>query len=203
MNNATKDIKKLVTTNVKELVIVTGLPRSGTSLMMQILQKVGVPLLYDNSKVPDEHNPYGYYECERVKNIPKSNDWEWLKNYAGYAVKIISPILVNIPIEFPCKMILMVRNLEEVIASQEKVSGREKTSYERKHFVVLYGKHISSIRNKFQSSSYVKMMEVNYNELISSPHLILERLSNFLEIPIDVPNIAKVVDSNLYRTKGG
>ncbi len=201
MNNATKDIKKLAMTNVKELIIVTGLPRSGTSLMMQILQKVGVPILYDNSKAPDKHNPYGYYEYERVKSIPKSNDWEWLKNYAGYAVKIISPILINIPIKFSCKVILMLRNFEEIIASQEKVSGVEKSSNEKKHIVVLYGKHISLIKNKFQSSLYVKMIEVNYNELVSSPHFTLEELSNFLEIPIDIPNVAKVVDPNLYRTR--
>ncbi|MCX8064334.1 MAG: sulfotransferase [Candidatus Hydrogenedentes bacterium] len=184
-----------------DLIIVTGLPRSGTSLIMQILKRIGVPILYENSKVPDEHNPHGYYEYERVKEIPVSNNWEWLKDYRGYAVKIISPILISIPIDFPCRIIVTSRAIEEVIISQEKMIGTPKLSSEKEYLKSIYKKHMTILRKKIEKNPWVKTIEVNYNELIFYPYQNLEKLSSFLKIKINIEEVSKIIDPTLYRVR--
>lgn len=183
------------------LIIVTGLPRSGTSLVMQILCNIGVPILYDNLKPADEHNPYGYYECEKVRSIPTSKNWEWLKSYPGYAVKIISPILINIPIEFPCKVILITRKIEEVITSQERMVNNRKSKFEREYLKKIYLKHISLLKNKLKENPWVKMMEICFRELLYSPSPILQQLSLFLGVKINIEEVSKVIDPALYRVR--
>mgnify|MGYP001063076633 CR=1 FL=1 len=185
----------------KEIIIVTGLPRSGTSLIMQVLQKIGVPILYDNSKPPDEHNPLGYFEYEYVKEIPQTSNWKWLKEYQGFGIKIISPILINIPIDFPCKIILAVRNIDEVINSQEKMSGVRKSFYAKEHLKKVYTRHLRLLKEKLQCNKYVKMIEINYNELLSDPPNILKRLSSFLGKEINIAEVSNVIDYYLYRTR--
>src|SRR5882757_5861307 len=96
--------------------IVSGLPRSGTSLMMQMLQAGGMQLLTDGLRTSDEHNPRGYFEHEKVKH--GRNDLSWLEQAGGKAVKVIHLLLPHLPADRNYRVIFMVRNLEEVIASQ-------------------------------------------------------------------------------------
>ena len=100
--------------------IVSGLPRSGTSLMMMILNAAGIPPLTDYERNADEDNPRGYYEFERVKKL-KDGDFGWLENAQGKAVKVISALLTYLPEGYTYKVIFMRRELSEILASQRKM----------------------------------------------------------------------------------
>lgn len=100
------------------IIIVSGLPRSGTSMMMSVLQAGGVPLLTDGVRAPDAGNPRGYFEFEAVKELDKHGDPAWLPSARGKAVKIISFLLTRLPENYDYRVIFMQRDLDEVIASQ-------------------------------------------------------------------------------------
>ena len=87
--------------------IVSGLPRSGTSMMMKMLEAGGIELLIDRVRVADADNPKGYYEFERVKQI--ETDQAWLPEAQGKAVKMISALLRHLPADCRYRIIFMER----------------------------------------------------------------------------------------------
>ena len=105
-----------------EIIIVSGLPRSGTSLMMQMLDNGGVPVVTDNIRTPDTDNPRGYYEFEQVKKIKE--DVSWLPATRGKAFKMVSQLLYELPASETYRVIFMERDLDEMIRSQEKMLSR-------------------------------------------------------------------------------
>ena len=116
------------------ITIVSGLPRSGTSMMMKILEAGGLEVLTDNLRTADEDNPKGYYEFERVKKLKE--DQAWLDDAKGKVVKIISAILKDLPPDYNYKIVFMYRKIEEILASQKKMLIRrgeptDKTSDEK------------------------------------------------------------------------
>src|SRR5262249_30630691 len=102
-----------------DIIIVSGLPRSGTSLMMQMLDGGGVPVLTDNIRAADTDNPRGYYEFEPVKATKR--DATWLPAARGKAVKMVSQLLYHLPPGETYRVLFLERDLEEVLASQEKM----------------------------------------------------------------------------------
>ena len=106
--------------NGSAVVVVSGLPRSGTSLMMQMLEAGGVPILTDGERACDADNPKGYYEYEPVKAL-QNGDSDWLDKAEGKAVKVISFLLRHLPQKHRYRVVFMNRNLDEVLASQEKM----------------------------------------------------------------------------------
>src|SRR5438876_8423463 len=111
----------------RPVVLVSGLPRSGTSMLMQMLEKGGMPLVTDKSRTADEDNPKGYHEFERIKEIDKTSDKTWLKNYRGQVIKTISFLLQDLPLDLNYQVIFMRRNIEEVLRSQNKMLDRSGT----------------------------------------------------------------------------
>src|SRR5713101_3371282 len=105
-----------------EIIIVSGLPRSGTSLMMQMLENGGVEIVTDNIRAADTDNPRGYYEFEKVKKIKQ--DASWLPATRGKAFKMVSQLLYDLPTSEQYRIIFMERDLEEVLLSQEKMLQR-------------------------------------------------------------------------------
>src|ERR1700730_12387191 len=99
------------------IVVVSGTPRSGTSMAMKMLDAGGMPTLTDGIRAADESNPKGYYEFERVKELDKNGDIAWLSDARGNAVKIISFLLTFLPESFDYQVIFMDRDLDEVLAS--------------------------------------------------------------------------------------
>ena len=106
----------------QSLIVVTGLPRSGTSMLMQMLAAGGMQVLSDGLRQADEDNPRGYFEFEPVKNLQK--DSGWLCQGRGKAVKIVAPLLAQLPPDLPCRVILCERNLDEILDSQERMLAR-------------------------------------------------------------------------------
>ena len=108
------------------IVVVSGLPRSGTSMVMRIVEAGGLELIVDGKRRADQDNPKGYFEYEKVKELAK--DDSWLKDVHGKVVKIVSPLLYNLPLTYKYKLIFVKRHMEEILASQNKMlesSGRQ------------------------------------------------------------------------------
>src|SRR5512139_2049136 len=106
------------------VIIVSGLPRSGTSMLMKMLEAGGVPLVTDGVRTPDEDNPKGYYEVERVKDLANEQDKTWLRQSKGKGLKVISYLLKSLPADVNYKVVFIRREIEEVLASQKKMLDR-------------------------------------------------------------------------------
>src|SRR5258706_1616236 len=108
----------------RPVVLASGLPRSGTSMLMQMLEKGGMPIVTDKVRTPDEDNPKGYHELERIKELDKTSDKRWIKNHRGQVIKTISFLLQDLPLDLNYQVLFMRRNIEEVLRSQNKMLER-------------------------------------------------------------------------------
>jgi hypothetical protein len=186
-----------------EIIVVSGLPRSGTSLMMKMLEAGGIPILSDGIRKADEDNPKGYYEFERVKELPKG-DTAWVKEAKGKAVKVISALLPHLPVLYPYRILFMNRNLDEVLASQRKMlirRGEDPDAQDDEKLARLYEKHLTEIKAWIRSQKNMKMLEVDYNELVLNPQPQAEAIRSFLDHSVDVKRMIAAVDPSLYRNR--
>jgi len=125
------------------ITIVSGLPRSGTSMMMRMLEAGGMEIVMDG---PDEDNPRGYYEFEQVKKIKE--DSSWLEDCKGKAVKMVSMLLYHLPEKYHYKIIFMQRDMQEMLTSQAlmlKRLGKEDEGISDEVIAEKYEKHLKKI----------------------------------------------------------
>ena len=186
----------------QEITIVSGLPRSGTSLMMQMLDKGGMEVVTDNIRQADKDNPKGYYEFEKVKKIKE--DAAWLKDTRGKVFKMVSMLLYDLPSDEKYKIIFMKRNMEEVLASQRKMLKRrnQKSGPEDDEMAELFKKHLTKIHTWLVQQKNIEILYVNYNDLIENPLKEAETLNEFLGGELDAVKMAGVIDKSLYRNRG-
>jgi hypothetical protein len=183
-----------------EVIIVSGLPRSGTSLMMQMLENGGVEVVTDNVRTADTDNPRGYYEFEPVKKIKQ--DATWLPGTRGKAFKMVSQLLYHLPSSEQYRIIFMERDLEEMLVSQEKMLERlHRTAAPREKIRESYTLHLDRLHTWLSQQDNIKVLRVSYNELIERPELEAERLCGFLGRKVNPEKMAKTVDPALYRNK--
>jgi len=185
------------------VVVVSGLPRSGTSMAMKMLDAAGVPLLIDGIRTADEDNPKGYYELEQVKTLDKGADKGWVQNARGKAVKIISFLLKDLPPEYNYKIIFMNRDLPEVLASQSKMLARrgEASSTEDERMKDIYEKHLRKTKELLWSAPQFEVLELQYKQVIEDPAGAAQRIRDFLGMPLDVGKMSQVADKELYRNR--
>ena len=184
------------------IVVVSGLPRSGTSMAMKMLEAGGLSVVTDGLRVADEDNPKGYYEDERVKRLHEDVDKAWLRDARGKVVKIISFLLKSLPAGHNYRVILMHRNLREIVASQNKMLARLGTATGQgdEAAVELLA---SQARDAafFLRRPHFEVLELQYGETLQSPRAQAERIARFLGRPLDVEKMAAVVDAQLYRNR--
>lgn len=185
-----------------EIIVVSGLPRSGTSMMMRILEKAGVPLLTDGLREPDSDNPRGYYELERVKAL-RSGDTAWLRDAAGHAVKIVSEHLRVLPPLHRYRILFMERDLTEVLISQRKMlSNRsEPEGAGDRELADRFASHLEEIRAWLTTQRNIRVHYVSYADVLADPLPHLERVNRFLGGTFDVDRMASAVDPTLYRSR--
>jgi hypothetical protein len=182
------------------IIIVSGLPRSGTSLMMQMLDNGGVPVVTDNIRAADTDNPRGYYEFERVKNIKQ--DASWLPATRGKAVKMVSQLLYDLPAGENYRVIFMERDLDEVLASQEKMLLRlGRPTAPRNQMKRSFTLHLDKLHVWLVAQQHLKVLRVRYNDLIQGPDAEADRVYKFLGGNINVERMAGTVDPALYRNR--
>ncbi len=185
------------------IIIVSGLPRSGTSMMMKMLAAGGLPILTDNLRQADESNPKGYYEFERVKKL-KENDTEWLAEARGKAVKIISALLEYLPPEHSYKIIFMRREMGEILASQKKMlvhDGKPTDDVSDEKLATIYQKHLAKVESWLAQQPNIEVLYVSYNELLAEPQRNLPTILGFLNLSLDPDLMLQVIDPSLYRQR--
>jgi len=186
------------------ITIVSGLPRSGTSLMMQMLVAGGMTPLSDGERVPDADNPRGYLEWERVKTLP--NDPGCIAEAEGKVVKAISRLLLSLPAGHEYRIIFMQRPLPEVLASQEQMMKRRGTYKPGGNSAVMaaaFEKHLHEVYAWMDSKSYVKAFRVPYHDVLKTSSEVVQQLSEFLGIPLNAEAMVQQVDASLYRNRAG
>ena len=182
------------------IIIVSGLPRSGTSLMMQMLDNGGVPIVTDHIRTADQDNPRGYYEYEQVKQI--KNNISWLPHARGKAFKMVSQLLYELPASERYRIIFMERDLDEMLASQEKMLARlNKPSAPRAPIERAFREHLRKVRMWLAGQVNIDVLFVSYNNLLERPEEEAERVAAFLGGSTDSGRMSKSVDQSLYRNR--
>src|SRR5579884_4086277 len=183
----------------QDIVIVSGLPRSGTSLMMQMLDRGGVPVVTDHVSTADTDNPKGYYEFEQVKALKR--DASWLPGLRGKAVKMVSQLLYDLPPGETYRILFMERDLDEVLASQEKMLTRlGRTPAPRERIRPAFVQHLERLHEWLSRQPNMSLLRVRYNDLMERPRQEAERVRDFLG-GADVEAMAATVDPALYRNR--
>jgi hypothetical protein len=187
------------------ITVVSGLPRSGTSMMMSALKAGGMDLIIDQVRTADPNNPRGYFEFERVKKLPKG-DTRWLKQAGGKAIKIISALLQFLPDDYHYKVIFMERDLDEVLASQQRMlerSGKPLNSRDEEDQIrKSYLDHLEEVSAWLSKKDWIQTLFVSYNDILHVPEEEFPKIASFLSGKVDPDAMISVVDPRLYREKG-
>ena len=185
------------------IVIVSGLPRSGTSMMMHILEAGGMPVLTDGVRPPDADNPNGYYEFEPVKAT--ATDPSWLAQADGRAVKMVYKLLPDLPAGRTYQVVFMQRALKEVAASQNTMLARRSLSpsgpSDAHALVGAFADEVASIKVWLRDQSNFRVLYVNYNRLLDAPAEPLAALNAFLGGGLNEAAMVRVIDPALYRQR--
>jgi hypothetical protein len=186
------------------LIIVSGLPRAGTSMLMQMLEAGGIPVLTDAVRPPDVSNPRGYYELQRVKWLHTEVDKSWLADGKGKALKIISFLLTQLPDVYRYQVIFMQRSLREIFASQNRMLdelGQQRGNATEDHLLRYYETHLVNVRSFLASRTCFATLGVNYGDVLSQPLEEAVRIGGFLGRQLDTLRMAGVVEARLYRNR--
>ncbi|MHA1872493.1 MAG: sulfotransferase domain-containing protein [Candidatus Heimdallarchaeaceae archaeon] len=180
--------------------IVSGLERSGTSMIMQILKAGELPVSFDESRKPDNNNPKGYYELEGGKVINKLMDGSFpIENFKGKVIKITAYGLKFLP-PGNYKIIYSERNMEEILDSMEKMIGEE--DHNREKTKETFEKLNNMIKKIIRERDDIDVLLVNYNNILVNPRDNIEQIKKFLGMPeSSFEKMVSVVDSRLYRQR--
>lgn len=180
--------------------IVSGLPRSGTSLMMQLLAAGGLEPLTDQVRTPDGSNPKGYYEFEPVKSLGR--DQSWLPQASGKVVKIIVQLLQFIPPQLPIRVVLMQRDINEVLESQATMLGKPITDSQQQTLKATFQRHWDQARCQLESRPECNLLVVQHRTLLTEPENEIPRLVKFFApLQLKEAEMLRVVDPALYRSR--
>ena len=181
-----------------QIVIVSGLPRSGTSLMMQMLHKGGVEVLTDHNRKTDDSNPKGYFEYDPVMSIHKDNSW--LELAQNKSVKVVAPLLKFLGPKYRYKVIFMNRDLSEIIKSQQKMIGKDPDTLPTRLFEA-FKKQLNQVEAWKQKEPSVELIYVNYKDVLDHPEEVIAKVSSFIGMDLNISEMVKRVDKTLYRNK--
>lgn len=187
----------------KPVVIVSGLPRSGTSMAMKMLEAGGLELVVDEARRADEDNPKGYFEDERVMDLATSTDASWLRSARGRVIKVVSSLLNHLPATNDYRIIFMRRNLHEILASQAKMLERrcEESHTDDQELLRMYESHLEKVEFQIRFRKNLDAVYVNYSDVVGNPSSEARRIADFLGGELDVARMAAAVDGSLYRNR--
>jgi hypothetical protein len=171
-----------VNSEAMEFLIVSGLPRSGTSLMMQMLNAARVPIMSDDARPADESNPRGYFEWQEIKRLPR--DPLTIEKAHGCAVKVISMLLPSLPRKHKFRVIFMDRDVEEVAQSQKKMRQRlaGKASSDEEQMTAQLAQHRARVLELLRQSANIDLLEIDYADLLANSHINTKRVATFAGI---------------------
>jgi Sulfotransferase domain len=191
-----------VALDAQEIAIVSGLPRSGTSMMMRMLDAGGMPVVSDGIRRADVDNPKGYYEFEQVKRIKE--DASWIPSTRGKVFKMVSLLLYHLPAGERYRIVLMRRDTDEILASERKMLerlGKNANHASDERMADIFRKHLQHLEGWLDEQSHLSVLQVSYNDVVSEPRGPLERVAAFMGGGLDVEKMVGVVDPTLYRNR--
>ncbi len=188
----------------ESVIVVTGLPRSGTSLLMQMLAAGGLNIASDDLRPADEDNPRGYFEYAPVKSLLRESNW--LFEARGKAIKIVAPLLAALPQDLPCRVVFCERNLDEVLDSQDRMLLRHNslpaaTPNSRQTLKAEYARTVDRMKAMLAARPVTQVLFIEHSAAISDPILTAELLNRFLSGTLNTAEMAAAVDPSLYRTR--
>jgi hypothetical protein len=186
----------------KTVIVVSGLPRSGTSMMMKMLAEGGVEVVTDSIRNADDDNPNGYLEFEPVKQLANGQT-QWLSDADHKAVKIISALLEYLPGSNYYKILFMEREIGEILASQHKMLARrnEGSKISDAEMDAQFRQHVAAIKFWIARQPNMEVLYVDYNKLLSSPEGYYQAIAEFVGIPVDIEKMRSVPNERLYRNR--
>jgi hypothetical protein len=189
----------------ESLVIVSGLPRSGTSMIMQMVAAGGVPVLTDGVRGADDDNPRGYLEYEPVKKLRQ--DSKWLPEAKGKAVKIVAPLLAALAPGVPCRVILIERDLNEILNSQARMLERRRENppdslWRRDRLTNAYSGTLRQAKTFLRNRPSTWLLVLQRDEVLGDPAAAAVRIGEFLGGGLDTAKMAAEVDPSLHRQRG-
>lgn len=187
----------------RPVVVVSGLPRSGTSMAMKMLEAGGLKTVVDNIRTADEDNPKGYYEDERVKDLAEMEDKGWLRSARGKVIKVVSSLLNYLPSNNAYKVVFMRRNLHEVLASQTKMLDRrgEESHTGDQDLLAMYESHLEKVQFQLRFRPYFEALYLDYADVVAEPARAARRIADFVGGGLDPKRMAAAVDGTLYRNR--
>lgn len=198
------------------VIVVSGLPRSGTSMMMQMLAAGGIPILSDGVRTPDDSNPEGYYEFEPVKALEQGGDTAWVADARGRAVKVVSSLLRYLPDTSDYRILFMQRHLDEVIDSQDTMlaragaaqdaapgptSGPAPSAVSHDEVRALYRAHLDQTRLLLRARPELVTLDVEHRRAVDDPLAVAREVEAFLGRSMDVARMAAAVRPALHRNR--
>jgi len=194
--------------NDREIInIVSGLPRSGTSMMMKMLEAGGIEPLVDHIRKADEDNPKGYFEFEKVKQIKE--DTSWFDDAEGRVVKMVSMLLLDLPRDRRYRIVFMRREMKEILASQRKMEERNgmeikqgaEADAEDRLMAAQFRKHLVKVHSFLEMSDNIDLLYVRYNDILADAKPVIEQVNEFFGGRLDAEKMREVVDPSLYRQR--
>lgn len=171
-------------------------------MMSMMLEAGGMKVLTDNIRMADHDNPKGYYEFERVKKIPEG-DIEWMEDAKGKTVKVISALLQHLPAKYEYKVIFMHRKMEEIVKSQNKMLMNLGKPINTDDVLIteLLLKHLKKSRNWLDQQNNIKVLDIDYNQLILYPAPFISEINKLLDFTLSIEKMKKAIDLKLYRNR--
>ncbi len=194
--SSTKPVEK------QRVVVVSGLPRSGTSMMMKILEEGGIEIVTDKQREADEDNPNGYFEVEVSKTL-KDGNTSWVYDAQGRAVKVISYLLEYLPDDLEYDIIFMEREIQEILASQKKMLARrnEVSNISDEDMAAQFREHVKAVKYWVARKPNMRVLYVKYNEMINNPSELCVAVMEFLERRMAISAMQDVPTQSLYRNR--
>jgi hypothetical protein len=187
----------------KDIVVVSGLPRSGTSMMMQMLESGGLEILTDRIRKPDEDNLRGYYELEKVKQLKE--DAAWVSGASGKVIKVISQLLQHLPSAHTYRTLFLQRGLHEVLASQRQMLIRRgvdpSTQVDDEQLAPIFERHLQDVYSWLADQPNFNTLYLPHREILSNPEAESARINEFLSGSLDEAKMAAAIDRSLHRQK--
>ena len=187
---------------LNRITVVSGLPRSGTSMMMNMLQAGGMEVLVDHVRKPDRDNPRGYFEFEKVKSL--ALDAGWMEMSTGKAIKIVSALLKYLPSHLNYKVVFMQRKMAELLASQKKMLMRQAVFSQGASDKVMarkFEQHLQKTTRWLEEQKHIDVLYVHYQEVISHPVEQVQLINHFLGDELDGEKMCTAVDPSLHRNR--
>jgi hypothetical protein len=185
------------------ITVVSGLPRSGTSLMMQMLVAGGMTAVTDGERQADSDNPRGYYEWEKIKLLPREP--ACIAEAEGKAVKVISQLLFALPAGREYQIIFMQRSLAEVVASQTEMIRRRGTTgagLTPAALIAGLGAHLNQLNAWLKDKANISVCRVEHHDVLRDPLRAAESIQQFLQCTLDTVAMSRQIDASLYRQRG-